>query len=98
MTATRATGERIVGVGATCVSNAPGDRLVAHALGSCLGVAVFDPVARVGGLLHVPLPSSTDDRARARGRPLGYVATADPPLFLVCFRFGADKARRGGAV
>jgi len=32
MTATRTTGERIVGVGAMCVSNAPGDRLVAHAL------------------------------------------------------------------
>lgn len=98
MATARMTGERIVGVGAMCVSNAPGDRLVAHALGSCLGVAVFDPVARVGGLLHVPLPSSIDDRDRSRGRPLEYVDTAVPALFRDCYKFGATKGRLRVAV
>ncbi|HXE61718.1 MAG TPA: chemotaxis protein CheD [Gemmatimonadaceae bacterium] len=98
MQATRTTGERIVGVGAMCVSNAPGDRLVAHALGSCLGVAVFDPVARVGGLLHVPLPSSIEDRDRSRGRPLEYVDTAVPALFRDCYKLGATKGRLRVAV
>ena len=98
MAATRTTGERIVGVGAMCVSNTPGDRLVAHALGSCLGVAVFDPVAHVGGLLHVPLPASTDDRDRSRGRPLEYVDTGVPALFRDCYRLGATKARLRVAV
>lgn len=98
MATARATGERIVGVGAMCVSNAPGDRLVAHALGSCLGVAVFDPVARVGGLLHVPLPSSIEDRDRSRGRPLEYVDTAVPALFRDCYKLGATKGRLRVAV
>lgn len=92
------TGERIVAVGSLCVSNAPGDRLVAHALGSCLGVAVFDPVARVGGLLHVPLPSSIEDRDRSRGRPLEYVDTAVPALFRDCYKLGATKGRLRVAV
>jgi len=98
MQATRAAAERIVGVGGMYVSNARGDRLVAHALGSCLGVAVFDPVARVGGLLHVPLPSSSDDQARSRGRPLEYVDTAVPALFRDCYRLGAAKQRLRVAV
>ena len=93
MATARLTGERIVGVGAMCVSNSPGDRLVAHALGSCLGVAVFDPMARVGGLLHVPLPSSIEDRDRSRGRPLEYVDTGVPALFRDCYRLGATKGR-----
>jgi chemotaxis protein CheD len=97
MPATRTNGERIVGVGAMCVSNT-GERLVAHALGSCLGVAVYDPVARVGGLLHVPLPASTDDRERSRGRPLEYVDTGVPALFRDCYRLGASKARLRVAV
>src|SRR5690349_5135483 len=28
-------------------------------LGSCVGVALYDPVARIGGLAHVILPSSS---------------------------------------
>ncbi len=98
MATARTTGERIVGVGALCVSNLPGERLVAHALGSCLGVAVFDPVARVGGLLHVPLPSSIEDRDRSRGRPLEYVDTAVPALFRDCYKLGATKGRLRVAV
>src|SRR6185437_3075120 len=97
MRATRTNGERIVGVGAMCVSNT-GERLVAHALGSCLGVAVYDPVARVGGLLHVPLPASTDDRERSRDRPLEYVDTGVAALFRDCYRLGASKARLRVAV
>jgi chemotaxis protein CheD len=33
------------------------DLLYCLGLGSCVGVAVYDPVARVGGLLHVLLPA-----------------------------------------
>lgn len=34
------------------------DRLITLGLGSCVGVSIFDPVARVGGLLHIMLPDS----------------------------------------
>lgn len=32
--------------------------LITYALGSCVGVAMYDPVARLGGLLHIMLPSA----------------------------------------
>jgi len=48
-----------VGIGEICVSYSP-DVLVALALGSCVGVAIYDPVRRMGGLAHVMLPCPTD--------------------------------------
>jgi chemotaxis protein CheD len=34
------------------------DRLVVFGLGSCVGIALYDPQSRVGGMAHVMLPSS----------------------------------------
>jgi chemotaxis protein CheD len=34
-------------------------RLITLGLGSCVGVSLYDPVSRLGGLLHVMLPDST---------------------------------------
>jgi chemotaxis protein CheD len=43
--------------------------LSTQALGACLGVTIFDPVARVAGILHSMLPDSSLDAARAAARP-----------------------------
>lgn len=45
-----------VGIGQIAVAEAP-MRLLTPALGSCVGVAVYDPVLRRGGLAHVMLPT-----------------------------------------
>jgi chemotaxis protein CheD len=45
-----------VGLGELRVSRDPRACLVAHGLGSCVGVCAYDPVARVGALLHAMLP------------------------------------------
>ena len=34
----------------------PPDVLVAMGLGSCIGVALYDPLLKIGGMLHVLLP------------------------------------------
>ncbi|MFZ5644581.1 MAG: chemotaxis protein CheD [Bacillota bacterium] len=34
-------------------------RLITLGLGSCVGVSLYDPLIKVGGLLHVMLPDST---------------------------------------
>ncbi len=34
-------------------------RLITLGLGSCVGVTLYDPLTRVGGLLHIMLPDST---------------------------------------
>ncbi len=47
-----------VGIADYKIARNPG-RLITLGLGSCVGVSLYDPVARVGGLLHVMLPDST---------------------------------------
>lgn len=60
----------IVSISDAKVSADPADTLVTYSLGSCIGVAVYDTHAKVGGLLHFQLPSSTLDAERARQNPL----------------------------
>lgn len=36
------------------------DMLYSLGLGSCVGVAIFDPLARIGGLIHILLPSQKE--------------------------------------
>lgn len=50
-----------VGLGELRVSRAQDEILVAYGLGSCLAVAIYDPAARVAGLLHAVLPSRNRD-------------------------------------
>lgn len=50
-----------VGLGELKISNDPREVLVAYGLGSCLGVGMYDPAARVGGLLHAVLPECNGD-------------------------------------
>ena len=49
----------VVGVADLAVSKDSSKSIVTYALGSCIGVTVYDPVAKVGGLLHFMLPEST---------------------------------------
>lgn len=53
-----------VGISVFEVARAPAT-LTALALGSCVAVILHDPVAKVGGLAHVLLPSTSIGRARA---------------------------------
>lgn len=75
------------------VSNHPEAILVTHSLGSCLGVAVYDPQVRVGGILHFMLPESSLDGHWARNNPLMFADTGIPLLFKECYRYGAEKRR-----
>jgi chemotaxis protein CheD len=83
----------VVGVG-DLVTTADADlQLVTYALGSCLGVVVHDPVARVGGMLHVMLPDSSLDAHKAASQPAMFVDTGVPRLFHEAYRLGAVKER-----
>lgn len=70
-----------------------GDFLITHALGSCLGLAVYDPVAKVGGLLHAMLPLSKINREKARANPYMFVDTGVPVVFKTLYDMGAQKGR-----
>lgn len=58
MIGNRETGAQIkVGMAQFKVAVAPAT-IITFALGSCVGIVLYDPVARVGGLAHVMHPSS----------------------------------------
>jgi chemotaxis protein CheD len=80
-----------IGLAEMALSNKVEDSLVTHALGSCVGIVVYDGVAKVGGILHAMLPLSTIDLARAQERPLMYVDTGVPALFRSAYDMGATK-------
>jgi len=83
----------IIGMADVKVSGMPDETLITYALGSCLGLIVHDPVARVAGLLHVMLPNSQIDDAKAKVQPAMFVDTGVPMLFKECYRLGARKER-----
>jgi chemotaxis protein CheD len=83
----------VVGVADMRVSNQQGEVLVTHALGSCIGVAIYDPTAKVGGILHFMLPDSTLDPGKAQEHPHMFADTGLPLLFRECYRLGAQKSR-----
>lgn len=85
--------KHIVGVADMKISAKKGDLIVTHALGSCLGITIHDPVACVGGMLHVMLPLSTIDSAKAAENPCMFVDTGVPKLFIECYKAGARKER-----
>jgi len=69
------------------------DIIATHALGSCLGLMVYDPVARVGGLLHAMLPMSIINPDKAKANPYMFVDTGVPTLFKALTEIGGHKAR-----
>jgi len=86
-------GRKCVGIAGLHVANNEGDEIVTYALGSCLGITMHDPVARIGGLVHVMLPDSTIDPAKAEKHPGMFVDTGVPALLQEMLEKGASRAR-----
>jgi chemotaxis protein CheD len=88
----------VVGIADLVVSNNPSVTLTTYSLGSCLGVAIYDPVLRVGGLLHVMLPDSSIDPQKAEAQPGMFVDTGVEALFRAAAQFGVEAERLRVAV
>jgi chemotaxis protein CheD len=82
-----------VGVGDCKVSNTAEAVLATYALGSCIAVAIHDPVAAVGGLLHFMLPESSLNPDKASQNPFMFADTGIPLLFHAAYGLGAEKRR-----
>ncbi len=79
-----------VGLGEIRISRNPDDVLVAFGLGSCVGIGVYDPVARVAGMLHAVLPKQNDAHAPLSGK---FVDTGIPLLFEEVVKAGGVRSR-----
>ena len=82
-----------IGVADMKVSNDPEATLVTYSLGSCIGVAIYDPKVSVGGLLHYMLPDSNLDLEKAKNNPFMFADTGIPLLFRETYKLGAEKSR-----
>ena len=82
--------EIVVNISDMKVTNRARDVLVTHALGSCLGLAAYDPVAGVAGLIHCLLPLSRDGKVPAKN-PFMYVNTGIPQMIRAMYGRGATR-------
>ena len=83
----------VIGIADYAVTNNQNLILSTYSLGSCLGIAIYDPVARVGGLLHAMLPDSTIDAHKAANQPAMFIDTGIPALFRAAYDLKAEKYR-----
>jgi chemotaxis protein CheD len=83
----------IVRVSDARVSNDPHVILATLSLGSCIGVSAYDPVRRIGGMLHYQLPGSQIDARRAGQVPTMYADTGMALLLDKLTALGADAHR-----
>lgn len=81
----------IVNVSDMKLSKDAGDIIVTHALGSCIGIAIHDPDACVGGMLHYMLPKSSIDEQKADQNPFMFADTGIPLFFQKAYQMGAKK-------
>ncbi len=84
---------QIVGIGEGKISKDPNDVLITHSLGSCIGLSLYDPGIRAGGLVHCMLPLSKMDPAKAKVRPFMFTDTGSTELLQALFDLGADRRR-----
>ena len=81
----------VVGIGSMVVSDSSNETLVTYSLGSCLGVTFYDPVLRIGGMIHCMLPLSRIDGDKAREKPCVFVDMGVPMLIEAMFQRGCRK-------
>lgn len=64
-----------------------------YSLGSCIGVALYDPVVKVAGMLHFQLPTATLDPERSRQQPMMFADSGMAVLLREMEKYGAQKRR-----
>ncbi|MEG6520928.1 chemotaxis protein CheD [Desulfotomaculum sp. 1211_IL3151] len=66
-------------------------RLITLGLGSCVGVALYDSIAKVGGLLHIMLPDSK--QFNNVSKPAKFADTGIPLMISEIKRKGGNASR-----
>ena len=79
-----------VGMADYKVGQAP-STIISYGLGSCIGISLYDPQAKVGGLLHIMLPDST--QARPTDNPAKFADTGLPLMLKDVLALGASRSR-----
>lgn len=83
----------IVGIGECRVSSRADGRLITYALGSCIALVAWDPVTKVGGMVHFLLPDSSLSSVRGNANPGLFADTGIPMLIRDCVDKGGTRER-----
>jgi chemotaxis protein CheD len=83
-------GTILVGVGEIAVAEYP-NVLVTQALGSCVGLTLWDPIRRAGGMAHIMLPTHAD--TVMTGHRFRFATSAIPALVDMLADAGSPKRR-----
>ena len=84
---------RICDISEMVVSHCPDDVIATYSLGSCVGLALYDPGTRIGGVVHCMLPLSRLDPDKARRQPCMFTDTGVSRLLQAMFDAGAERKR-----
>lgn len=82
---------KVVGISDLQVSDDPCETLITYSLGSCIGVAIWDPKVRVAAMLHYMLPDSSISPDKVKTHPAMFADTGIPCLFRAAYELGATK-------
>lgn len=67
-----------------------GDELITYALGSCIGICLYDPALHLGALIHIMLPLNMET---GRKNPMKYADTGIRETLKQMEARGASRAR-----
>lgn len=80
-----------VGIADMKITRAPGV-LITYALGSCIGICVYDPVLHLAGMIHIMLPEIAGF-TNGRENIFKYADSGIPEMLRKMEVFGASKRR-----
>ncbi|MBN2281737.1 MAG: chemotaxis protein CheD [Candidatus Marinimicrobia bacterium] len=73
------------------ISNNENDILVTYSLGSCVGLTLYDPIEKIGSLIHCMLPLSKIDKEKAQKNPYMFVDTGLTKMLQEMYDRGAKR-------
>lgn len=85
--------QHTVGISDLYVACGGDEVIVTYSLGSCVGVTVYDPIVKVGGMIHCMLPLSKTDPVKAQSKPAMFIDTGVPLLLQKVYDLGARRDR-----
>ncbi|MBN2651862.1 MAG: chemotaxis protein CheD [Spirochaetales bacterium] len=81
----------IVGISDLKVSSQASDLIITYSLGSCLGLSVYDPVRKAGGILHAMLSRGDLDSVKSKAKPAMFVDTGIIEIFTKLEKLGCNR-------
>jgi len=82
----------VVGIADYQTSNRADDVIITYSLGSCIGLSIYDPIAKLGGMIHYMLPLAKISPEKAVAKPAMFADTGIPALLNRLFAMGASKS------